>query len=267
MDKTITVVIPSYNRADYIGKAINSVIQQTTKKWKLLILDDASTDQTIEKVTPYLKDPRIQLIQLPENKGISHVLNKALQSIDTNYFVQLDSDDWLAKDTLAQFSRAFLRKPNAALYYGNVCLWFQQQDGKWIRKKLIKHRDFPNKYDFLIYLTYMLHPRCYRTEALRTVGGWDIDDEFGGRIMEDRRICTKLIEKYPFHWINKVLYHRRKHTLQLTNKSMYQARNKLRKELVQKYLFKWGNKYRADFGYRNGLLIVNRLIPNSKTLT
>lgn len=49
---TFTVVIPTYNREAFIDKAIRSVLKQTCTDWKLLIMDDASTDQTYEKVAP-----------------------------------------------------------------------------------------------------------------------------------------------------------------------------------------------------------------------
>ncbi|RXT13970.1 glycosyltransferase family 2 protein [Ammoniphilus sp. CFH 90114] len=258
-DPTFTVVIPSYNRADFIEDAIQSVIRQTYKHWKLLIIDDASTDDTVERVEPYLSDERIRLIPLKENIGISQVMNRALKEVETEAFIQLDSDDWLEKDTLKQFSKAMKKRPKAVLVYGNIRMWHEKDHGKWKAMKIIRHRQFSNKYEFLTYMTYMLHPRCYRTESVRKVGGWEINDAYNGRIMEDRRMVLKLIERYPVYWIDRILYNRRKHRQQLTNKDAYQARNHLRKELVYSSLRRWGNRYSPVFGYRAGLLIVKKL--------
>jgi glycosyltransferase involved in cell wall biosynthesis len=259
-----TVVIPTYNRADYIKEAIQSVLNQTYTRWKLLIIDDASTDDTVERVKPFLQDPRIELITIPTNQGISHVMNRALQEVQTEAFVQLDSDDWLQEDALLLFAKAMKKDPKAALYYGNIRMWKEDSKGQWRPVKVVRHRRFKDKYQFLIYMTYMLHPRCYRTKAVKKSGGWDTDDPYDGRIMEDRRMCVKLIEKNRFHWINKVLYNRRKHGNQLTGKDAYKKRNELRKKLVKKYLKKWGNKFRPEFQTRNGLLIVKRLVPLKK---
>lgn len=256
----ITVVIPSYNRADYISKAIESVKKQSCPAWKLLIIDDASTDQTLKRIAPYLVDPRIRLIALSENKGISHVLNHALNEIDTDYFLQLDSDDWLEKSALAQIAKAIREKPNAALYYGNVRMWEEGEQGAFRKARVIHHRSFSTKYQFLSYMTYMLHPRCYRTAAVRAVGGWETDDPFEGRMMEDRRMCVKLIEHYPFYWINQILYNRRKHRDQLTNLKSIQMRNQLRRQLVLRSLKKWGNHFEPVFGYRHGFLIVKKFV-------
>jgi glycosyltransferase involved in cell wall biosynthesis len=259
----ITVVIPSYNRAPYIEQAIKSVIRQTYSRWKLLIIDDASTDDTVDRVIPYLDDERVQLVVQPENKGISEVMNKALSLVDTEAFLQLDSDDWLEKDTLKQFAIAMKRNSDAALYYGNIRMW-KNLHGTWKAVSHIRHRHFHNKYEFLTYMTYMLHPRCYRTQAVRDVGGWDTDDPYHGRMMEDRRMCMKLISRYRFQWIDKILYNRRKHTDQLTKKDTVLARNQLRRDLVIKSLKNWGGRYTPVFGFRKGLLIVKRLIPVKK---
>ena len=188
-------------------------------------------------------------------------MNYALQEIDTPYFVQLDSDDWLSKDALQCFNRVVEQDPRAALIYGNIRMWRQNKTRKWIVAKSIRHRPFSNKYQFLTYMTYMLHPRCYRTEAVRQVGGWETDDPYNGRLMEDRRMVVKLIEKYRIRWIDQYMYHRRKHRKQLTGSDTNAARNELRRNLVLESLQKWGNLYKPVFGYRNGYLIVKRLIP------
>jgi glycosyltransferase involved in cell wall biosynthesis len=60
----ITVVIPTYNRAKYIARGIRSVIRQTTGLWRLLIVDDGSTDRTRAVVRRFLKDPRIRYVRL-----------------------------------------------------------------------------------------------------------------------------------------------------------------------------------------------------------
>ncbi|MGW9128958.1 glycosyltransferase family 2 protein, partial [Paenibacillus chitinolyticus] len=70
MIPTFTVVIPTYNRASYIRKAIRSVLKQTSKDWKLLIMDDASTDRTRQKVEKYLYHPNIMYYRMEKNSGI-----------------------------------------------------------------------------------------------------------------------------------------------------------------------------------------------------
>ncbi|MFS0555599.1 glycosyltransferase family 2 protein [Brevibacillus sp. 179-C9.3 HS] len=259
MNPTFTVVIPTYNRAKFIRKAISSVLKQTSKDWKLLIIDDASTDKTRKKVEKYLFHPNIEYYRMEKNAGIGKVMNQALSMVDTPYLLQLDSDDWLPKRTLATINKYINKsRKSTALFYGNIKIW-RVRKGRYYNPFLVKHKHFRNKYQFLKYNRWMVAPRCYRVEALRQVGGWDTSDKFGGRIMEDRRIILRLIEKFPVRFINQKLYHRTKHRGQLTDNKMKRRRNLLRKKTFKYYLKRWGKKYRAVYGYRDGYLIIRRL--------
>lgn len=259
MNPTFTVVIPTYNRAKFIRKAINSVLKQTSKDWKMLIIDDASTDNTRKKVEKYLYHPNITYYRMEKNSGIGKVMNQALSMVDTPYLLQLDSDDWLPKRTLAIIKKYIRKsKKSTALFYGNVKIW-RVRRGKYYNPFLVKHKHFRNKYQFLKYNRWMVAPRCYRVEALREVGGWDTSDKYEGRIMEDRRIILRLIEKYRVRYINRKLYNRTKHKGQLTDKKMKRRRNHLRKKTFKYYLKRWGNKYKAVYGYKDGYLIIKRL--------
>ncbi|WP_419874298.1 glycosyltransferase family 2 protein [Candidatus Pristimantibacillus sp. PTI5] len=253
-----TVVIPLYNRQAYIAKAIKSVIRQTYKGWKILIINDASTDRSASIASAFTSDEAISLISLNANVGISKVLNVALNHVTTPYMVQLDSDDWLEPRALEILAKTCGKYPEAALIYGNSKLWLESK-GKLRLKKKIKHRQY-SKMKFLITFDFMLTPRCYKTSALRAAGGWDVNDPYDGRVMEDRRMCMKLIDRYPHRWVNQNLYNALKHGRQLTNAANIKKRNVLRKRLVLAYLKKWGNKHQPVFGHTSsGYLIVKKL--------
>jgi glycosyltransferase involved in cell wall biosynthesis len=90
----LSILTPVYNREAYIGAAIESVQQQGISDWEMIIVDDASTDRTVEVVQTYqAKDDRIQLIQKAENSGISATRNRGLDVVNGKYIVMLDSDD------------------------------------------------------------------------------------------------------------------------------------------------------------------------------
>lgn len=90
----ISILTPVYNREAYIGEAIESVRQQRIQDWEMLIVDDASTDKTVEIVKSYeADDQRIKLIQKPNNSGISATRNRGLQEVQSKYIAMLDSDD------------------------------------------------------------------------------------------------------------------------------------------------------------------------------
>ncbi|KRJ22110.1 glycosyl transferase [Acinetobacter baumannii] len=93
----VSIITPSYNSAKYIGKTIDSVISQTYKKWELIIIDDCSTDSSVEIIKDYEnKDNRIKLIQLKENSGAAVARNTGIQLARGRFIAFLDSDDsWL----------------------------------------------------------------------------------------------------------------------------------------------------------------------------
>ncbi len=87
----------SYNRANCVSAAINSVLNQTFKEWELLVLDDASTDNTEEIVLKYAEqDERIKYFKHGSNLGVSENRNFGLQKACGKYIAVLDSDDiWI----------------------------------------------------------------------------------------------------------------------------------------------------------------------------
>ncbi len=93
----ISVITPAYNSARYIEDAISSVQEQTFKNWEMVIVDDASTDSTVDRVHFLRKqDPRIKLLCNTRNKGPGPTRNLSIRSSKGRYIAFLDSDDkWL----------------------------------------------------------------------------------------------------------------------------------------------------------------------------
>jgi glycosyltransferase involved in cell wall biosynthesis len=87
----ITVLMPTYNAGNYIREAIESVLAQTFTDFELLIINDGSTDQTIDVIAGF-NDPRIVVIS-QENKGVAPALNVGLQHAHANYIARFDADD------------------------------------------------------------------------------------------------------------------------------------------------------------------------------
>lgn len=92
----VSVVIPTYNRAGYLPLALRSVLGQSFRDLEVLILDDASTDQSPDVVREFLDDPRVAYIKHPINVGINANRNAGLARARGEYIAMLDSDDvWL----------------------------------------------------------------------------------------------------------------------------------------------------------------------------
>lgn len=88
----ITVLMPVYNCELYIREAVDSILNQTFTDFEFLIIDDASTDNTVEIIKTYT-DSRIKLIEKPSNTGYTNSLNYGLQIAKGAYIARMDGDD------------------------------------------------------------------------------------------------------------------------------------------------------------------------------
>lgn len=105
----VSIIIPTYNRADFLAKAIRSVIAQTYPDWELIIWNDGSTDNT-EAVVRTFQDGRIQY-HYEVNHGKSYALNRALEFVRGEFVAFLDDDDrWFEDKTDLQI-KILLRHP------------------------------------------------------------------------------------------------------------------------------------------------------------
>ncbi len=89
---TISVIMPVYNCFDYIQEAINSILNQTFSDFELIIIDDYSSDGTVDLIKKF-NDPRIKLILKSVNSGISNSLNYGLKIAKGKYIARMDGDD------------------------------------------------------------------------------------------------------------------------------------------------------------------------------
>lgn len=91
----VSVIMSVYNAEKYVGLAIESILNQTYKKFEFIIVDDASTDSTLNILKDKrAKDKRIIILQNIENLGLTKSLNKALKSAQGKYVIRIDADDW-----------------------------------------------------------------------------------------------------------------------------------------------------------------------------
>lgn len=93
MNKGFTVIMPTYNQAGFIRRAIKSLLNQTFQEWELIIINDGSTDATREYIIPFLQDKRLTYHENKQNRGIGASINQALDLSKFEYIAYLPSDD------------------------------------------------------------------------------------------------------------------------------------------------------------------------------
>lgn len=101
MEKRFSVIISAYNIENYIQRAIDSVLAQKYTNYELIIVNDASTDGTLEKIKEY-DDKRITIIENEKNVGLGAVRNRGIAIAQGEYIVHLDGDDSLYDETTLQ---------------------------------------------------------------------------------------------------------------------------------------------------------------------
>ena len=102
----LTIIVPAYNVEAYIEERLNSLVNQTVRNHKIIIVNDGSTDKTEEKCLKY-KEEYEELITYvyQDNKGLGGARNTGMQYVDTPYLTFLDSDDWLSIKFVEKFSK------------------------------------------------------------------------------------------------------------------------------------------------------------------
>jgi len=112
-----SLLMANYNNSKYIAEAISSVLNQSFKDWELIIVDDASTDDSAEKIRPFLKDKRIRFFKNKVNKGYVCTLNNMVYESRAEIFGILDSDDALTENALREIYNAHIEHPNCGFIY------------------------------------------------------------------------------------------------------------------------------------------------------
>ncbi|NET72529.1 MAG: glycosyltransferase family 2 protein, partial [Sphaerospermopsis sp. SIO1G2] len=95
----VSVCIPTYNRANLLPYAVNSVLNQTYQDFELIICDDGSTDNTAEIVSEW-NDPRIRYLRQPVNGGRSRNMRSGFEAATGDYFIKFDDDDAITPEFL-----------------------------------------------------------------------------------------------------------------------------------------------------------------------
>lgn len=157
----ISVIISSYNYAQYIKETIDSVLEQTYKDWELIIVDDGSSDNSVEIIKSYCeKDVRIKLFQHDDklNHGLKETLLLGMEHATGDWIAFLESDDYLSPYNLAKKVEIIKESSDAKLIFNKVKFMSEEKISKKrlrilknIQKKLSKIK-FPKNmfYDFYI---------------------------------------------------------------------------------------------------------------------
>ena len=192
-----SVVMPAFNAEDYISDAILSVLSQTVSDIELVIVDDGSTDRTVDNVNSF-HDPRLRLIRGGSNQGVAAAVDKGIVEARSETIAVINADDLYAPTKLEE--QLQLMQENTVVYTG----WYRLTEDNRTQYRFIKM----HQGDFATYLArgrhgILLASMMFSKSEAQSVGLYDSSL----RVREDTDFALKMFEKGSrFVGIPKPLY-------------------------------------------------------------
>ncbi len=194
----ISVVTPTYNRADYLGEAIDSVLAQTYQHFEMLIVDDGSTDATPELMKRYASDSRIRYFQ-QENQGQSVARNRGIAESTGEYICFLDSDNAWLPEKLESSLAHLAANPGTDVVYGD-CITIDEH-GKEISRKNMTRFSGDITAKLLKDNFVSMNTTMTRAEIIKSVGGFNPQDRYAEDYGLWLRVATRARFLYvPEYW-------------------------------------------------------------------
>jgi glycosyltransferase involved in cell wall biosynthesis len=175
IDPLVSIIVPCYNYAHFLGNTLNSILTQTYSKWECLIIDDGSTDSTASVVKDFIvADPRFKYFY-KENGGLSSARNEGLRQASGTYIQFLDSDDLIHKDKLRTQIQIF-KQESADIVYSRYSVFLDSLENQSGAYSFISLGHYP-LYDFLfrweLDLSIPIHCALFK----RSIIGNEVFDE------------------------------------------------------------------------------------------
>ena len=138
MQPKISIVIPVYNRSNYLSAAIESVLKQTLTDFELIIWDDGSTDNSVDIANHYAQqDKRIKVIAA-KHQGQTLSLQGGFSVISGTYTGWIDSDDILAPTALEETAIFLDNNPQVGLVYTDYLIINEKNQSAWVKENAVK---------------------------------------------------------------------------------------------------------------------------------
>ena len=211
MDPEVSVLIPSYNHAHYLGYALESVISQSFSKWEAIVIDDGSTDDT-QKVIAQFDDPRIRYIY-QKNQGLSAARNTGIRAANSEIIALLDADDVWQIEYLETLLVPLISQPEVVATYCGF--HYIDQEGQEVGMPSITV--VPPE-EFQDYFTnngnWLIPSGVVFRKAIAEKEGY-FDESL--RALEDSYLWSKLCDHGPFIGIPLPLVGYRRHESNMSN--------------------------------------------------
>lgn len=193
----VSIIIPTYNRAHLVSETLSSVLNQTYSNWECIIVDDGSTDTTVDVITDFIKgDNRFCLLVRPDDrkKGASSCRNIGLENSKGRFIQFLDSDDIISPDKISEQLKVLTTQSELSFAFCKWGRFSNSIDAIDLYDSLFVYQDFSNPVELLNALIvskgYLpIHSFLFSKKLVDKAGFWDEniglndDGEFFSRIV------------------------------------------------------------------------------------
>lgn len=173
----LSVTVLNYNYGHYLRNCMDSILGQSFRDFEVILINDKSTDNSLEVIRPYLADPRVRLVDHQENKGFIFSLLEGAEQSRGSYISVISADDWVvSRDAFAQQIARFEQSPDVVMVFSDYGLYFDEAtlshvsraaDAGYVRPGLEVFQDFLLK-------GYPQHSgTMIRKSAYVAIGGYD----------------------------------------------------------------------------------------------
>jgi glycosyltransferase involved in cell wall biosynthesis len=217
----ISVIIPTYNSARYLGEAVASVLAQTYRPHDIIVVDDGSTDPTCEVLAPYMD--QINYICQP-NRGLSAARNRGLAAAVGELFAFLDADDVWLPTKLERQVHCLAQHPKAGLVYTNYLILHGDTGRRSVRPPLPSCQGYCYPQVFLVN-PVLPSSVIIRRECLNYVGVFD--EHINRPTTQDFDLWLRVARYFEFAYIPDPLFLYRRHANNSSNNMRALIQDKL----------------------------------------
>lgn len=205
----VTVLLPVFNDRRFVGRAIQSILDQTFRDFELLVLDDGSTDGSMEIVRSF-RDPRVSIESNPRNLGLARTLNAGLALAKSDLIARMDADD-ISEPGRFERQVAFLEANPQVAVVGTWATWIDENDRPFTR---IEFPTQPSEIESaLLEDNCIFHPSVmFRRRPVEEIGGYSAS----ATLSQDYELWLRMSERHPLANLPEYLLQYRIHRGQVS---------------------------------------------------
>lgn len=225
MPAAVTVLMPVYNAEKYLKEAIESILNQTFVDFELLVIDDASQDNSVQIIRSF-KDERIRLIINQQNLGVSATLNKGIANSSTELVARMDADDICYPMRLERQVEYFANNPRTVLLSTSVRVI--TSDKKLVEEYRVNH--FHNCYN-LNFICPIYHPTVmFKRSPIMSLKGYTY------KFSEDFDLWWRVSREFKIDHIDEILLDYRLSSISISNVTLKPDYDESGRELMLRNL-------------------------------